>query len=924
MVPATVLALALLSALLGVAPGSAGPAAAAHSPFGDVPAGTFYTDAVDWLADAEITTGTSPSTFSPSDPVTRGQMAAFLERYAQVDGAPGTHGFADVPAGAFYDGSVSFLVDRAITTGTSATTYSPGDPVTRAQMAAFLWRFSNEPSTDAPMPFGDVPAGSYYYDAVRWLADEGITTGTSATTYSPNDIVTRAQMATFLWRLANEPSVGDLGANRIDLEATVIPDDGDIGAGSTIDETGSSQIEWMGDELPDVGDVIVAGVTDETPSGFIGEVMATSGSMVMTTPATLQDAIPEADVAASFDFDDPDLSAAGLSQSSIKDAFKGVTASCSAGGSFTVDMDLDIDSGLEFEASWSLVDGVEAFIGFTATATATIDATATGAVECEGVVSVDGPKLKALTFWIGAVPVVLIPEITFEGVIGGSFSASATAGFTYTQTVDAGLRFADDRWSTEYTNTRDSFFRPPTFAGQATAGIQLRARLDVKAYGGAGPYLTVGPFFEINAQNDIPWWNIDAGVKASIGAEVDLVFFKDEVEFAEIDLVRFRLADSETSGDPLPPGGLAILAGLPLTSVTSSGANSCGVDAVGNVHCWGDNSYGQIGDGSTVAQRNVGTRVKFINDAVDVAVGGTHACALRNGGRVSCWGDNTWGELGDGTTDSSSIPVDVVGITNAIAVEAAPTASCAILADYTVRCWGRNSNGQLGDGTTTDRSTPVMVPGLDIVTDLSMGNGFTCARRATGDVRCWGYGYGGELGNGATGPGAAVTPDPVVVSGLDDATEIDSGSLHTCARRADGTAVCWGAGRSYQLGNTIIADSAVPTPVIGLDNVTAITAGGASSCALVSDGPAQCWGSDQNGQIGNGLDGHVNLDQPYPVAVLNGDDFSGIDAGGQHTCAVYKARKVVCWGNNNFGELGDGTAPVDRSQLSKLVQGPTT
>ena len=239
-----------------------------------------------------------------------------------------------------------------------------------------------------------------------------------------------------------------------------------------------------------------------------------------------------------------------------------------------------------------------------------------------------------------------------------------------------------------------------------------------------------------------------------------------------------------------------------------------------------------------------------------------------------------------------------------------------------MRCWGRNSNGQLGDGTTTDRSTPVMVPGLDIVTDLSMGNGFTCALRATGDVRCWGYGFGGELGDGSTGPAAAVTPNPVVVSGLDDATEIDSGSLHTCARRADGTAVCWGAGRSYQLGNTTTTDSAVPTPVVGLDNVTAITAGGAHSCALVSDGPAQCWGSDQNGQIGNGLDGHINLDQPNPVEVLNGDDFSGIDAGAEHTCAVYKARKVVCWGNNAFGELGDGTAPTDRSQLSKLVQGP--
>jgi hypothetical protein len=181
--------------------------AQAASDFSDVPSGVYYETAVDWLVQEGITTGTSATTFSPDDPVTRGQMATFLWRY---DGEPATVGsgpFTDVLFGAYYFSAVLWLVQQGITTGTSATTFSPDDPVTRGQMATFLWRYAGKPAPAGASPFTDVSSDAYYAEAVAWLVGEGITTGTSATTFSPDDPVTRGQMAAFLWRYAGEPDL---------------------------------------------------------------------------------------------------------------------------------------------------------------------------------------------------------------------------------------------------------------------------------------------------------------------------------------------------------------------------------------------------------------------------------------------------------------------------------------------------------------------------------------------------------------------------------------------------------------------------------------------------------------------------------------------------------------------------------------------
>ena len=174
--------------------------------FFDVPASAYYADAVAWLAAAGITTGTGVGTFSPDDVVTRAQMATFLWRYRNTPGGSPSAGFVDVPAGRYYSDAVDWLAHQGITTGTSPGRYSPDDVVTRAQMATFLWRLEGSPGGAPRAGFSDVSPGAWYADAVDWLLEEEITTGVGGNRYAPDDPVTRGQMATFLWRLAGRPS----------------------------------------------------------------------------------------------------------------------------------------------------------------------------------------------------------------------------------------------------------------------------------------------------------------------------------------------------------------------------------------------------------------------------------------------------------------------------------------------------------------------------------------------------------------------------------------------------------------------------------------------------------------------------------------------------------------------------------------------
>ena len=163
--------------------------------------GSYYEAPVRWAVEQGITTGTSETTFSPDASCTRAQAVTFLWRSA---GSPASESgempFTDVPDGVYYYDAVLWAVEQGITTGTSATTFSPDATCTRAQIVTFLWRSAGTPAAAAENPFGDVASGVYYYDAVLWAVEQGVTTGTSASTFSPDATCTRAQIVTFLYR----------------------------------------------------------------------------------------------------------------------------------------------------------------------------------------------------------------------------------------------------------------------------------------------------------------------------------------------------------------------------------------------------------------------------------------------------------------------------------------------------------------------------------------------------------------------------------------------------------------------------------------------------------------------------------------------------------------------------------------------------
>ena len=164
-------------------------------------AGLYYTDAVLWAVSKNITNGTSATTFSPDATCTRGQVVTFLWRaMGQPEPTSMNNPFTDVPSNEYYYKAVLWAVEKGITNGTSPTTFSPNAPCTRAHVVTFLWRAEGQPAAGSSNPFSDVPSGQYYTSAVLWAVSKNITNGTSATTFSPDNYCTRGQIVTFLYR----------------------------------------------------------------------------------------------------------------------------------------------------------------------------------------------------------------------------------------------------------------------------------------------------------------------------------------------------------------------------------------------------------------------------------------------------------------------------------------------------------------------------------------------------------------------------------------------------------------------------------------------------------------------------------------------------------------------------------------------------
>jgi alpha-tubulin suppressor-like RCC1 family protein len=342
----------------------------------------------------------------------------------------------------------------------------------------------------------------------------------------------------------------------------------------------------------------------------------------------------------------------------------------------------------------------------------------------------------------------------------------------------------------------------------------------------------------------------------------------------------------------------------------SASLNGCAIESsIGTPFCWGYDADNEVGDGSYHDQ-NSPVQVANLTNIVALSTGGEkNVCALRGDGTVWCWGDNSHGQLGDGTFNAHNVPVQVTGLTNIIAL----TDGCALRADGALWCWGRNEDGQVGDNTYVDRPSPVQI-GLSNVVAIGGDEYARCAVLADGTAQCWGDNSFGEVGNNTWG---VTNPVPTPVSGLTGAVAINCGGGSTCALINDGTARCWGANVRGEIGDGTTTMRLTPVPVSNLsDAVAIVTSDSLVTCALRVSGGVLCWGDNSSGGVGDGTynDRYV----PTPVSGLT--NIVNIAISGSSSYALRADGTLWAWGGNAHGQLGIGSFSPSNTTTPMQVQ----
>ncbi len=410
-----------------------------------------------------------------------------------------------------------------------------------------------------------------------------------------------------------------------------------------------------------------------------------------------------------------------------------------------------------------------------------------------------------------------------------------------------------------------------------------------------------------------------------------------------------QLGDNSTTNrlTPVAVAQGALPAGATISQLASGYYHTCALASDNKAYCWGYNTYGQNGDNTTIGH-SMPAAVSFINDPTtaplpdgQLVAGYYHTCALASDNKAYCWGRNNNGQLGDNSTTQRNTPV-------AVSQGALPTGAtisqlaggyyhtCALASDSKAYCWGNNTFGQLGDNSTTQRNSPVAVaqgalPTGATIRQLVAGYFHICALASDNKAYCWGSNGNGELGDNSTTQ--RLTPVAVAQGALPAGATIRqlvAGYFYTCALASDNKAYCWGQNSFGQLGDNSTTQRLTPVAVAqgalpAGATIRQLVAGNSHTCALASDNKAYCWGRNNNGQLGD----NSTTDRLTPVPVAQGALPTGatirqLVAGNAHTCALASDNKAYCWGANGSGNLGDNStttrlAPVATASLPAFV-----
>ncbi|MBU1219226.1 hypothetical protein KKF34_00545 [Myxococcota bacterium] len=344
-------------------------------------------------------------------------------------------------------------------------------------------------------------------------------------------------------------------------------------------------------------------------------------------------------------------------------------------------------------------------------------------------------------------------------------------------------------------------------------------------------------------------------------------------------------------------------------TLKAGAGHMCALDFNGHAWCWGNNEYGQIGDGTITTDRTVPTAVAMPEDVtfVQIAPGGAHTCALDNNQKIWCWGANNMGQVGNGEGGSGEVslePTLIAPLDDAdfLSVSSGAFHSCGVMTTGGVLCWGGNGQKQISNFSGGFAVTPYQIPGISTSVIVEAGGYFNISTNPSGSMIGWGQNTRGQLG--LETPTTVITPNPIMLGNVDI---ISCGGFHTCIIDTNSLAACWGDNSFGQLG------SGLTTPVfsympVELDlpsgvTITTIEAGGEShTCALTDDFRIMCWGDNEYGQLGDGY-----TDDRLSPTFINqemGLQFISVAPASRSTCTLDSSGHAWCWGDNEFGQLG--------------------
>lgn len=351
-------------------------------------------------------------------------------------------------------------------------------------------------------------------------------------------------------------------------------------------------------------------------------------------------------------------------------------------------------------------------------------------------------------------------------------------------------------------------------------------------------------------------------------------------------------------------GGSMSIATGNVQLIANGDLSTCALLNNNTVKCWGLNSKGQLGDGTTT-NRSTPTLVSGISNATKLGTSGWHTCAILSDTTIKCWGQNDYQQLGSAAGANSSVPVVVPSVSNAIGLALGGGGhTCALISDGSIKCWGRCAEQQCGASASSINTPPTTVSGVTGATAISAYDNHTCALMNDSTVKCW-----GEIDLLITsvpathqGPTTVVNAAQQPLTGI---TMIDSGKNFDLAANSS-TLYAWGTNNNGSLGDGTFTGRLTAAPVLNVTNPISISGGYITACAASQGGTVKCWGNNFDGEAGNNPVTSANvINSPLSVPMSS---VTQIAVGESTTCALTLFGSVYCWGSNAFGGLGNGSS----------------